>query len=147
MFGPFKKEKPFQGLTGFGGGATGLAQHTAAGGGAIDATGGTKVDVDGYSTHYFTSSGTFTINSGSGDVEYLIVAGGGSGGQGASGGSGIVANGGGGAGGVVASFAEGPGGPPGSPGGGAALPAQDLSPGSYTVTVGAGAVGGPTNPN
>ena len=33
MFGPFKKEKPFQGLAGFGGGATGLANHVAGGGG------------------------------------------------------------------------------------------------------------------
>ena len=57
MFGPFKKEKPFQGLTGFGGGATGLAQHTAGGGsGPISATGGTKVDSDGWSTNFFTSS-------------------------------------------------------------------------------------------
>ena len=79
MFGPFKKEKPFQGLTGFGGGATGLSQHVA-GSAAFSATGGTKVDADGWSTHFFTSSGTFTIASGSADVEYLIVAGGGSGG-------------------------------------------------------------------
>ena len=32
MFGPFKKEKPFQGLTGLGGGATGLANHAGGGG-------------------------------------------------------------------------------------------------------------------
>ena len=37
----FKKEKPFQGLTGFGGGATGLANH-AGGITPITETGGTK---------------------------------------------------------------------------------------------------------
>ena len=38
----FKKEKPFQGLTGFGGGATGLSQHSATAAAPEYATGGTK---------------------------------------------------------------------------------------------------------
>ena len=33
MFGPFKKEKPIQGFSGFGGGAAGAAFRSAAGGG------------------------------------------------------------------------------------------------------------------
>jgi len=67
----------------------------------ISATGGTESLISGYKIHTFTSSGTFTINSGavspSGNViDYLVVAGGGSGGPGVSG----QAGGGGGAGGL-----------------------------------------------
>ena len=66
----------------------------------------------GYTVHTFTSDDTFTVTSGSGSVDYLLVAGGGSGGSGGNGG-------GGGAGG----FRTG------------SLP---LLPGSYPVAVGAG---------
>ena len=121
-------------------------------GGGISASGGTKVTSPTIIQHFFTSSGTFTISSGSGNVEYLIIAGGGSGGVVGSRGSNppaqwpapspVTASGGGGAGGVLSSFPEGPGGP--SP---TSASAQPLSPGSYTVTVGSGGVGGPTSPS
>lgn len=55
------------------------------------ASGGTEVTSGGYKYHTFTSSGTFTVSSGSSSIEYLIVAGGGSGGAnyvGAGGGAG-----------------------------------------------------------
>lgn len=62
------------------------------------ATGGTVSNITGYRVHTFTSTGTFSINAGTANVEYLIVAGGGGGGagggtgtvSGGSGGSGIV---------------------------------------------------------
>ena len=87
----FRKEKPFTGFAGFGGGATGLG---AAGGGGqyTEATGGIISDYTDpgpgkfYRAHIFTSSGTFVVSqvggSGGGpsDVEYLVVAGGGGGG-------------------------------------------------------------------
>src|SRR6056300_1004400 len=44
--------------------------------GGVSATGGTITYVDGYTIHTFTDSGTFTLISG-GEVEYLVVAGGG----------------------------------------------------------------------
>jgi hypothetical protein len=81
--------------------------------GGISATGGTITNADGYKIHTFTSSGTFTMFTGS-LVEYLIVAGGGGGGG--------VHAGGGGAGGVLSGTIS-------------------KSPGSYTVTVGSGGVG------
>ena len=46
MFGPFKKEKPIQGFSGFGGGATGAAFRTSGGGGDFSpkgASGGTII--------------------------------------------------------------------------------------------------------
>jgi len=65
----------------------------------FSATGGTITDADGYRIHVFTSPGSFVV-SGVGDVEYLVVAGGGGGGHngsnagsvqsGSNGGSGIV---------------------------------------------------------
>ena len=61
-------------------------------------TGGTIVTSGGYRYHTFTSSGSFTVSSGSKSVEYLIVAGGG-GSQGGGGGAGGDGAGGGGAGG------------------------------------------------
>ena len=76
-----------------------------------------------YKVHTFTSSGTFEITAGTGDVEYLVIAGG-------AGGGGSVNN-------TV-----------GSAGGGAggyrtATLSRGL--GSYTVTVGAGGAGGGTS--
>jgi hypothetical protein len=82
------------------------------GAGGFDATGGTITEVGGYKIHTFTASGTFTVNSGSATVEYLVVAGGGSGGW-------VNGSGGGGGGGVETGSAT-------------------AVPGSYTVTVGAG---------
>ena len=46
---------------------------------AMDGSGGTVTEVDGYRIHTFTMDGTFTTNV-SGEIEYLIVAGGGGGG-------------------------------------------------------------------
>ena len=80
--------------------------------GGISATGGTITTDGNYKVHTFTSSGTFTVTSWSGNVEYLVVAGGGSGGGSTAGG--------GGAGGLVYNSAY-------------SVTAQ-----AYTVTVGAG---------
>ena len=80
------------------------------------ATGGTityvTIGSDTYRIHTFTTSGTFTVISG-GEVEYLVVAGGGSGG-------GDFGAGGGGAGGMLTGTIS------------------SLVDGSYTITVGAG---------
>ena len=87
----FRKEMPFQGLIGFGGGATGLTY--VGGAGAIDASGGTTSTFSdpagSWKAHVFTSTGSFVVNSGSGDIEYLVIAGGAGGpaGQSASKGS------------------------------------------------------------
>ena len=71
---------------------------------------GTTTTADGYTTHKFTSSGTFTVSAG-GEVEYLIVAGGGAGAT--------TDGGGGGAGGVVTGTIN-------------------LQSGNYTITIGTG---------
>lgn len=81
----------------------------------ITATGGTITYVDGYKIHTFTSSGTFQVTAGKGDVETLIVGGGGGGGS-------YVGGGGGGGGVYDGSF--------------------KVVPASYTVTVGNGGSGG-----
>jgi hypothetical protein len=79
--------------------------------GGVSATGGTVTnDEDGYTIHTFTGLGTFTVYSG-GEVEYLVVAGGGGGGHDGAGG--------GGAGGLLTGTIQ-------------------ISPGNYTITVGAG---------
>ena len=44
----------------------------------ITATGGTITTDGNYKVHTFNSSGTFEVTSGSGNVQYLVVAGGGS---------------------------------------------------------------------
>ena len=80
-------------------------------------TGGTITTAGGYRIHTFTSSGTFTVNSG-GVMDYLIVAGGGAGSTECNGGGG----GGGGGGGVITRNSE------------------SISPGNYTVVVGGGGV-------
>ena len=44
-------------------------------GGGLDATGGTITEAGGFKIHTFTSSGTFTVNSGeSSDIEFLIIS-------------------------------------------------------------------------
>ena len=86
----FKKEKPFSGFAGFGGGGTGLSAAGGSGTG-MQASGGIVNDYTHpggniYRAHIFTSSGTFVVSSLSegiddGDkIEYLVVAGGGGGG-------------------------------------------------------------------
>lgn len=82
----------------------------------IEATGGTVSNISGYRVHTFTSTGTFTVVSGAGDIEYLVVAGGGGGGKAGDGG------GGGGAGGLLQGNVA-------------------VSSGSYTVTIGGGGAG------
>ena len=104
----FKKEKPFVGFAGFGGGATGLA---FGGGGGINghsATGGIISDYEQggetWRAHIFYAPGNFNVTElGEIDdtVEYLIVAGGGGGGANTPGGSYHGAGGGGGAGGLI----------------------------------------------
>jgi len=88
----------------------------------IVATGGTITTTpDGlYRVHTFTTSGTFTVTSGGGNVDYLVVGGGGAGGRGDNSGSG---GGGGGAGRVVEGTIT-------------------LPLGSISVTVGNGGTGG-----
>ena len=89
---------------------------------AFDATGGTITIANGRKIHTFTGSGTFTVNVGGADVEYLVVAGGGGGGS--AGNPGYYETG---AGGGAGGFRTG------------SLP---VIPGSYSVTIGAGGAGG-----
>lgn len=79
--------------------------------GAIEAIGGIVTEVGNYTIHTFTSSGTFEITDGMGEVEYFVVGGGG--------GTGPRIQGGGGGGGVVQGVTT-------------------LGSGSYSVNVGAG---------
>ena len=93
---------------------------------AVYATGGNTVaDIGGYRIHTFTSSGTFTVNTGLSNVQVLVVGGGGGGSQNSSGGFGN-----GGAGGTVTYNAN-----------------YAVSPGAITVTVGAGGAGSVMNVN
>ena len=74
--------------------------------GQLTATGGTTSTVNGYTVHKFTSSGTFEITDGIGDIEVLAVGGGGSEGGAPSG---CHGGGGGGGGGVVRRWISGVG--------------------------------------
>jgi hypothetical protein len=82
----------------------------------VSATGGdtTSPDVGGYTVHEFTTPGpaTFNVDSGDGDVEVFIVAGGGSGGCDNAGGGGA--------------------------GGARTITGVPVAPGPYTIVVGAG---------
>ena len=118
----FKKEKPvFTGLKfGFssgGGGGAAEAGFSAAGA-SVTAEGITPGN--GYRYHVFTSPGDFTVNSGSADVEYMVLAGGGNAGDGHYGG--------GGAGGLRTNVS-------GNPRAGATM---TIGPGTYPVVVGDG---------
>ena len=93
---------------------------SASGGNQTTATGFTN---GGYKYHVFTSSGALTVNSGSGDIEFLVVAGGGGGGWG-NGGAG-------GAGGLRTND-------PGVPAPIRITDPVSVSPGPYTITVGDG---------
>ena len=96
MFGNwwYKKEMPFRGWTGFGGGATGLTFKAASG---IDASGGTTGEYDdsgnSYKYHKFTSSGSFVVNTcpDEAQIEYMIIGGGAGGGNYRGGGGGAGA--------------------------------------------------------
>jgi len=91
----------------------------------ITATGGTITTDGDYKIHTFTSSDTFEITSGTGNVDYLVNGGGGGGGlvNGGGGGGGLVNGGGGGAGGYLE---------------GAKI---DMTTSSFTITIGAGGTG------
>ena len=104
----FKKEKPFTGFAGFGGGATGLAFGGSISLNGHSATGGIISDYqqgdDTWRAHIFYAPGNFNVTElGEIDdtVEYLIVAGGGGGGANTPGGSYHGAGAGGGAGGLI----------------------------------------------
>ena len=136
----FVKEKPvFTGITrglggfGFGGGGGGGAAppgFSASGGNA-------EYTLNGYKYHVYTSSGSLVADTGTDEVEFLIIAGGGGSGAGASIDYGR-GGGGGGAGGVRCSF-QGltPGGPSASPENGLTCTAGT----TYPVTVGDGGAG------
>ena len=92
MFNWNKKEKPLQGLMGGGGGAIGYLVR-GAGGGAVEATGGTTQDYGNYRSHKFTSLTPTTFNVQTGGVVDILIVGGGGGGGGdnaGGGGSGAV---------------------------------------------------------
>lgn len=99
--------------------------------GAPKAFGGDTVTTDGnYWYHTFKTSGTFLLQQPT-SVDYLVVAGGGGGGTGLN-------SGGGGAGGLRSTVTA-------TGGGGSLESALSMSPGSYTVTVGAGGTRGASN--
>ena len=89
MFDRFKKEKPFSGFAGFGGGGTGLVLGGGSSNG-MEASGGIISDNESggniYRAHIFSSTGTFVVSALSSGIddgdklEYLVVAGGGGGG-------------------------------------------------------------------
>jgi len=118
---------------------TGLGAHGAAGGGGpspITASGGNQTSASGFTSgdykyHVFTSSGALTVSSGNGEIEFLVVAGGGGGGWG-NGGAG-------GAGGLRTND-------PGVPSPIRISDPVSLSPGPYTITIGDGGNSGPDTP-
>ena len=90
----FKKEMPFQGFMGFGGGATNFLTAGAAGSEFIEASGGTETTSGDYKIHTFTASGNFVVSdagSSGHTITYLIIAGGGSGANNRGGGGGAGA--------------------------------------------------------
>lgn len=93
------------------------------------ASGGTQSVVNGFAVHTFNASGNFSVLSSPLTVEYIVMAGGGAGGPNA----GFFAGAGGGGGGYRSSIAG-----QLSGGNASAESALTLSPGSYTVTIGAG---------
>ena len=118
MFEWHKKEKPFLGMAGMGGG---VVSKLVGGAGAFSATGG-NVDAlepgNGYVYHTFTGPGTLTVSGQREGAQWFLVGpgGGGAGGNGSSGG--------GGAGGIL--FASN----------------YSLSSGTYTITLPNGGPGG-----
>jgi len=111
----------FTGFTrGIGGGGFGKR----AGGAAVSfsATGGTITPSSGFTIHTFTTPGSFTVSSGTADIEYLVVGGAGGGafgyGSGAGGGGGVRES-----------------------------VSYSIVPGTYPVTVGPGGQGGPSHTN
>ena len=73
----------FQGLTGFGGGATGLSQYVLAGP-TVSSSGGTQITSGSDTYHVFLHTGspqTFTVSDapGSTTAKLLVIGGGGTG--------------------------------------------------------------------
>lgn len=100
------------------------------------ATGGLVSYANGKTIHQFTSAGTFEVTDSSlTSVEYIVIAGGGGGGR-YNAGNNYGGGGGGGAGGYRSSITG-----ETSGGGGSVESALPVSPGPYTVTVGAGGAG------
>jgi len=97
---------------------------------SFEATGGDITESGGYKIHTFTSSGTFSVSSGSSEIEYIVVAGGGGGGRNGGGGDDCA---GGGAGGYRSSVSG-----ESSGGGASAESTLTLGVGNYSVIVGAG---------
>lgn len=133
----FKKEKPFAGFAGFGGGSTGLG--FGLGVSLIEATGGAKMPAatsgNGYVYHLFVGPDSLNVTSGTGNIEYLVVGGGGGGGtqhSGAGGAGGLRTN----------DPNSGPGGP---------SPVREVDypiiPGVYPVVVGNQGAGASAGPN
>ena len=135
----FVKEKPiFTGITrGVGGFGFGAAGGGSAAPGFSASGGNATYTLNGYKYHVFTSSGSLVAESGTDEVEFLIIAGGGGAGAGCGTDYGR-GGGGGGAGGVRCSF-QGltPGGPGASPENGLTCTAGT----TYPVTVGDGGAG------
>ena len=57
-----------------------IGNVTQAGGGGIEALGGSVSTSGAYKIHTFANDDTFTVSSGGGEIEYLVIAGGGGGG-------------------------------------------------------------------
>ena len=144
MFGPFIKQKPLQGISGLGGGVGSNLISGAPLESGISATGGTTnpyTDPDGvdWTAHKFTSPGTFAVSAstGTGEVQYLVVAvGGGGGGAGGINPAPWDAAGSSGGGGGFRTNVE------GHPLAGAEMTVS-ASPGSYAISVGRAAAGNP----
>ena len=122
-----KKEKPYGGYSGFGGGAAGLV---VAGSAAMSVTGGNSTQTftqDGtdYKAHIFIDNSTDLVIEGSpGDIDIMVIGGGGGGGSGSQPGRGA----GGGAGALI--YESG----------------YNIAVGTYDITIGAGGAGGLQNP-
>ncbi len=141
----FRKEKPFAGFAGFGGGVGSNLVAGPSGPAYTEATGGIISDYTDSGTHYrshiFTSSGTFTVTQvaneagGGATIEYLVVAGGGGGAVGSDFTTYQAGGGGGGAGGLLVSPSF-PGVPTSQNQG--TTTTVTAGPTTYTITVGAG---------
>jgi len=112
----------------------------------VSATGGTETISGDFKIHTFTGPGTFTVTNagkacGSNTVDYLVVAGGGAGGSAAPGNTA--------AGGGAGGYRESPGAASGcysvSPLGAAPAAALPVPVQAYSITVGAGGTGSPSN--
>jgi len=101
----------------------------------IPATGGTVSEVDGYRVHTFNSSDDLIVDFEIATAELIILAGGGGSGK-----SGNDSGGGGGGGGLLSSISGFNSGSATS-----ALASETLTPGTYTVTIGAGGAGAANN--